>query len=120
MSSNRYNRRTFVYSVAQYLRDKDFDGLDLDWEYPKGATDKKNFAELCTGIISPSSLDAACKVSKIARYAHECLHEDVNSLQLHLHSHMHVRFCVQMRSHKLIWREAMPAILFKLDHKCKY
>ncbi|KAF0304743.1 Chitotriosidase-1 [Amphibalanus amphitrite] len=47
MTRNRYNRRTFVYSVAPYLRDKNFDGLDLDWEYPKGATDKNNFAQLC-------------------------------------------------------------------------
>ncbi|XP_043235653.1 probable chitinase 10 [Amphibalanus amphitrite] len=47
MTRNRYNRRTFVYSVAPYLRDKNFDGLDFDWEYPKGATDKNNFAQLC-------------------------------------------------------------------------
>ncbi|XP_037094087.1 probable chitinase 10 [Pollicipes pollicipes] len=47
MSSNRYNRRTFVYSVAPYLRERNFDGLDLDWEYPKGSSDKTNFAELC-------------------------------------------------------------------------
>ena len=49
MSSNRYNRRTFVYSVAPYLREHSFDGLDLDWEYPKGSTDKTNFAELVKG-----------------------------------------------------------------------
>ena len=49
MASNRYNRRTFVYSVAPYLREHSFDGLDLDWEYPKGSTDKANFAELVKG-----------------------------------------------------------------------
>ncbi|CAG2111636.1 unnamed protein product [Medioppia subpectinata] len=43
MSSNRYNRQVFIFSAMDYLRQRNFDGLDLDWEFPKGSEDKKNF-----------------------------------------------------------------------------
>ncbi|XP_012271912.1 probable chitinase 10 [Orussus abietinus] len=46
MSSSRYARQTFIYSAIPYLRDRDFDGLDIDWEYPKGGDDKKNYVLL--------------------------------------------------------------------------
>lgn len=50
MSSTRYARQTFIYSVIPYLRDRNFDGLDIDWEYPKGSDDKKNYVLLLKGI----------------------------------------------------------------------
>ncbi|XP_074098334.1 chitinase 7 [Cotesia typhae] len=46
MSSTRYARQTFIYSAIPYLRDRNFDGLDIDWEYPKGGDDKKNYVLL--------------------------------------------------------------------------
>ncbi|CAB3371424.1 Hypothetical predicted protein [Cloeon dipterum] len=46
MSSTRYARQTFIYSSIPFLRDRNFDGLDMDWEYPKGSDDKKNFVLL--------------------------------------------------------------------------
>ncbi|XP_054717240.1 probable chitinase 10 [Uloborus diversus] len=46
MASNRYNRQLFVFSAIRYLRDRNFDGLDLDWEFPRGNDDKKNFVLL--------------------------------------------------------------------------
>ncbi|XP_046990556.1 probable chitinase 10 [Schistocerca americana] len=46
MSETRYTRQTFIYSAIPYLRKHDFDGLDMDWEYPKGTDDKKNFVLL--------------------------------------------------------------------------
>ncbi|UXI16054.1 hypothetical protein NH340_JMT01997 [Sarcoptes scabiei] len=46
MSSTRYNRQVFIFSALEYLRRRNFDGLDLDWEFPKGSDDKKNFADL--------------------------------------------------------------------------
>ena len=49
MSKSRYNRQIFVFSAIPYLRDRDFDGLDLDWEYPKGREDKANYVLLLKG-----------------------------------------------------------------------
>ncbi|GFT91543.1 chitotriosidase-1, partial [Nephila pilipes] len=46
MASNRYNRQLFVFSAIKYLRDRNFDGLDLDWEFPRGGDDKKHFVSL--------------------------------------------------------------------------
>lgn len=49
MTSTRYARQTFIYSAIPYLRDRDFDGLDIDWEYPKGGDDKKNYVLFLKG-----------------------------------------------------------------------
>lgn len=49
VSSTRYARQTFIYSAIPYLRDRNFDGLDIDWEYPKGGDDKKNYVLLLKG-----------------------------------------------------------------------
>lgn len=49
MSATRYARQTFIYSAIPYLRDRDFDGLDIDWEYPKGGDDKKNYVLMLKG-----------------------------------------------------------------------
>ncbi|KOB79344.1 Chitinase, partial [Operophtera brumata] len=46
MAATRYARQTFIYSAIPYLRDRNFDGLDIDWEYPKGGEDKKNYVLL--------------------------------------------------------------------------
>lgn len=49
MSGTRYARQTFIYSAIPFLRARNFDGLDMDWEYPKGTDDKKNFVLLLKG-----------------------------------------------------------------------
>ena len=52
MAATASNRAEFVTSAIKFLRDNDFDGLDLDWEYPgafdRGGRvgDKANFALL--------------------------------------------------------------------------
>ena len=46
MSATRYSRSLFIFSAMTYLRERSFDGLDLDWEFPKGSDDKKNFVDL--------------------------------------------------------------------------
>ncbi|OXA56542.1 Chitotriosidase-1 [Folsomia candida] len=46
MSATRYTRQIFIFSAIPYLRERNFDGLDIDWEYPKGSDDKKNYVLL--------------------------------------------------------------------------
>ena len=48
MASTPKSRETFIESVIGFLHEYNFDGLDLDWEYP-AATDRSVICTLCIG-----------------------------------------------------------------------
>ncbi|KAK7880268.1 hypothetical protein WMY93_030635 [Mugilogobius chulae] len=49
MVSTAANRHTFVQSAVIFLRTHDFDGLELDWDYPGNNKDK--FTQLCKDLL---------------------------------------------------------------------
>lgn len=64
MASNKYHRRVFIFSAMDYLRERNFDGLDLDWEFPRGPEDKKNLVELLKELREAFEAEAKEKKEK--------------------------------------------------------
>lgn len=65
MASNIYNRRVFIFSALEFLRQREFDGLDIDWEFPRGPEDKKNFVDLLKELRE--GFEAEAKEKKLPR-----------------------------------------------------
>jgi chitinase len=49
MASNAQNRQKFVKSVVQFMKQYNFDGFDVDWEYPTSAV-KSAYAQLINDL----------------------------------------------------------------------
>lgn len=69
MAANRYNRQTFIFSALEFLRERNFDGLDLDWEFPR-ADDKKNFVDLLKELRE--AFDAEAKEKRLPKLLLTC------------------------------------------------
>jgi len=46
LTENLFRMNGFVYDAIGFLREHGFDGLDIDWEYPRGADDRASFVSL--------------------------------------------------------------------------
>lgn len=50
------SRATFVNSAISFLREHQFDGLNLDWQYPGTKDEKERFTLLVTVSTKPKFL----------------------------------------------------------------
>lgn len=46
LTSNVFRMNQFVYEAIEFLREYKFNGLDVDWEYPRGADDRAAYQNL--------------------------------------------------------------------------
>ena len=69
MAANRYNRQLFIFSALEFLRERNFDGLDIDWEFPRG-DDKKNFVDLLKELRD--AFDAEAKEKRLPKLLLTC------------------------------------------------
>lgn len=46
LTSNSFRMNGFIYDAIEFLRRHNFDGLDIDWEYPRGPDDRAAFVSL--------------------------------------------------------------------------
>ncbi|XP_076042458.1 putative chitinase 10 isoform X2 [Oratosquilla oratoria] len=91
MASTPENRKAFVDSALKFMLDYNWDGLDLDWEYPGASdrggkyADKSNFAKLCqelSEVFKPHGLLLTAAVSPAKFRVNEGY--DVNTISQYL------------------------------------
>lgn len=67
-SANPEKRREFARQLAAFLKEKGFDGVDIDWEYPDNADQWYNFCQLLGEVRSAMGADGLSLSAAINPY----------------------------------------------------
>lgn len=66
LTQNSNTRQTFVKNAVQAMKEVNFNGIDIDWEYPKTAADAGNYVKLLQELRA--ALDAQGKTDNTHYY----------------------------------------------------
>ena len=68
LTESAYRQTLFTFNVIEFLRKKGFDGLDVCWEFPRGAEDKERYSKLLKVSSTPDSMTVAIEFISYSLY----------------------------------------------------